>query len=466
MRLTEAMLVRKSCGALAAAIITALLTLSILPAEAGFMFHQQNRRDVGGVLIDTEGVLHALEPSKELLNDVVEARRKALEPIADQLKAEAPMRKISLKQLFADVKRHHETSIEELPQELLYLGGLQRVQYVFVYPDDNDIVIAGPAEGWVVNDRADTVGETTGLPVLHLEDLIVAMRSAFAPQPQPISCSIDPRPEGIQKLRAFLAEKAKERDGLGPNPEKTLLEIEELLGPQIISVEGVPDTCRFARVLVGADYQMKRIAMGLQESPIRGLSSYLNMVRSPRNSQMMPRWWLAPKYDAIAVSEDGLAFELRGPGVQAMTEDELVTAEGERTATGKANPVAKNWADTFTEKYPELCKEETTFGMLRNCIDLAVIAALVRKHNLAEVAQFDMEYILDGDKLLLTAYNPPRTVPTQASAVKRGRNWIVSASGGVDVNPWPIVEKDVKVPELSKTRDDAIPPAGAGWIWN
>ena len=39
---------------------------------------------------------------------------------------------------------------------------------------------------------------------------------------------------------------------------------------------------------------------------------------------MMPRWWLACDYEPLARSEDGLAWELRGNGVQAKTEDSLV----------------------------------------------------------------------------------------------------------------------------------------------
>ncbi len=37
----------------------------------------------------------------------------------------------------------------------------------------------------------------------------------------------------------------------------------------------------------------------------------------------MQRWWLEPNYDALLVSPDGLAFELRGASVKAITEEDL-----------------------------------------------------------------------------------------------------------------------------------------------
>ena len=35
---------------------------------------------------------------------------------------------------------------------MLTLAGLQRVRYVFVYPESGDLVLAGPAGDWYVND--------------------------------------------------------------------------------------------------------------------------------------------------------------------------------------------------------------------------------------------------------------------------------------------------------------------------
>ncbi len=58
-----------------------------------------------------------------------------------------------------------------------YLAGLQRIDYVFVFPEAHDIVIAGPAEGFAEDGAGRTVGLTTGRPPLRLDDLMVALRA-------------------------------------------------------------------------------------------------------------------------------------------------------------------------------------------------------------------------------------------------------------------------------------------------
>ena len=154
--------------------------------------------------------------------------------------------------------------------------------------------------------------------------------------------------------------------------------IEQALGPQTITVAGVPDTSHFARVLVAADYRMKRLAMGFEEPPMTGLPSFLQMMKSApgRARAMMPRWWLAPDYDALLSDAEGLAFEFGKAGVQAMTEEQAVDSAGQKRSAGHENPLAKKWADNMTARYEALSTKDTIFGQLRNCMDLAVVAAL------------------------------------------------------------------------------------------
>ena len=64
------------------------------------------------------------------------------------------------------------------PAELILLGGLQEIRYIFVYPEQKDIVLVGPAEGWKVDERGNIVGKTTGRPVMNLDDLVIALRAA------------------------------------------------------------------------------------------------------------------------------------------------------------------------------------------------------------------------------------------------------------------------------------------------
>ena len=111
----------------------------------------------------------------------------------------------------------------------------------------------------------------------------------------------------------------------------------------------------------------------------------------------MPRWWLAADYDSLLTDPAGLSWELQKASVKAMTEDEFISANGQRKATGHANPTAQKWADNMTAHYDELSAKDSIFGQLRNCMDLAVVTALISKENLTEKCGWSMPLLLNPD---------------------------------------------------------------------
>ena len=99
---------------------------------------------------------------------------------------------------------------ESPTDEMKYLAGLTRLQYVFYYPETKDIVIAGPAEGFFPDPSGRVLGMNSGRAVLELQDLVAAMR-AFPPegkQTHVISVSIDPTQEGLQRMQQWLADRS------------------------------------------------------------------------------------------------------------------------------------------------------------------------------------------------------------------------------------------------------------------
>jgi hypothetical protein len=60
----------------------------------------------------------------------------------------------------------------------------------------------------------------------------------------------------------------------------------------------------------------------------------------------------------------------------------------------------------------------------------------------------------------------PKSVATVASGLKKGRTWVLSASGGVMVQPWQFAAATRDDAALAGARDSAI--AGrpeTGWRW-
>ncbi|HEY5314974.1 MAG TPA: DUF1598 domain-containing protein, partial [Pirellulales bacterium] len=344
-----------------------------------------------------------------------------------------------------------------------YVAGLQRIRYVFVYPEQNDIVIAGYAESWKVDAHGNTVGATTGRPVMLVDDLAVALRTVRSGAGE-ISCSIDPTPEGVARLHDYAAKMQAIN-----NPQLEAHTIEQLLGPQTITITGVAPTTHFARVLVAADYRMKRLGMKLDPAPIPGLPSYVDMIRpSSRGMQTMtPRWWMVPSYDPLLTDAGGLAWEIRRASVKALTEETYLGDPASKAHATKINPVAQAWANNFTAHFDDLSLKDTIFGQLRNCMDLAVLGALVVKQDLCGKAGYQMPLWLDDVNLPTADMPTPRTTDTQVSFAKRGSHWIVTASGGVQLGLEQLVAHAQPSDKLDPVRERAKPAAEPQrWWWD
>jgi hypothetical protein len=405
-------------------------------------------RAVGGVSIDAEGMLR--NATLDEFGKLRQVRAEVLAAVPDGLDQAADMRTISLRRLNEAIRRCHESG-KPLPAEMECLGGLLEIHYVLVYPEQNDIVLVGPAEAWKLDQRGAVVGAKTGRPVMLLVDLIEALRAAGAPVRSVITCSIDPTPEGLQRLQRHVG-------GLRTigQPQATAMGIEQQLGPQKISVTGVPDTSHFARVMIGADYRMKRIGMGIEPAPVRDLPAFTQLMRASGRGMrnMLPRWWLAPDYEAVLRDADGLAWELRGSSVKTMTESDAVAARGAGGQAGRADPAAEKWAEIMTERYDQLALADPVFGQLRNCMDLAVVAALIVKEDLAAKAGASLPMLMDENGLETTKLPAPKQVESKATLARQGRNWMI-ACGGVEINPWAIVDKAQPSDRLATVRTEA-----------
>lgn len=418
------------------------------------------RQAVGGISIDAKGVLDNAERDH---NGLRQFWLDLLRPVPEKLNHQANLRKISLRGLAEVLAGMNDQAA--LPDEVRFLAGLQRIEYIMVYPQLNDIVLVGFGEGWKIDDRGNMVGVTTGRPVMQLDDLLVALRTAKQAGREAITCSIDPTPEGLARLQRMSGDITQ----FTPDPKLAGSRIKEALGPQKISFNVVPPTSRFAHVMLAADYRMKRIGMAFDAAPVRGLPSYLNMIKGTAaraSHNMLPRWWLTTNYQPLLTDNEGLAWQLRGPGVKAMSEDDFLGANGQVQHTGKASPAAQKWADLMTKKYDELSLREPVFGELRNCMDLAVIAALIFKENLAAKASLDLAPFLDADAYPTEAFNVPKQVETQVSYVKGSNVVLLSASGGVELNTWGVAAQSEKTDELEPVRSQVAEGRSKSWWWN
>ncbi len=384
------------------------------------------------------------------------------------------LRLVSLKRLEQEVARRLETG-EPLPADIRHLAGLQQIQFVFTYPETGDIVIAGPAEGFRVNTTTGTaIGATSGHPVLQLDDLVTVLRAFTAEGGGVIGCSIDPRPEGLQRINDFVA-RSNRKGSLSPAAVKNWTsQLGNALGRQDITVTGVPADSRVARVMVEADYKMKLIGIGQLDAGthVPGIFSLMNADEQTASSLDALRWELTMSYRQVLHSTAGDAFQLVGRSVLCQSENQFVNNDGQRVSTGKSNGSNQTFAQNFTEHYVELSRKDRVFADLQNIFDLALVAALVNRQGLAEQAGWDIG-VFGNHKEFQPAVHPvPRTVDSVVNhRVYNGKDVVVQVAGGVRADLGGLLADRGRTKSHSKLNGiaPAAQPAGLAsdrWWWD
>ena len=451
---------------LVAVAAVGLLTQQVSFAVAG------GGAQAAGVEIGPDGVLRTKvvpDPTGELTRTRIEQSRVRL---GGELAHSSKLRKVSLNRLEAAVLARYEKGELET-DDMKYLAGLTEIQYVFYYPETQDIVLAGPAEGFYEDVAGRVVGMESGKAVLQLQDLVVALRAfpASGQKSQVIGCSIDPTQEGLAKMQKFIG-------FIGSNVDRTDTNriangLKENLGLQEVSVLGISPRTHFAQVMVEADYRMKMIGIGL-ENPEAKIDSYISKARpSDVARNALARWYFTPDYESVRVSEDRNALELVGSRVQLIGENERVTAEGVRLAQkASKNQASQIFCNSMTTQYDRLASVAPAFAQLRNCMDMAIVAAYIQNQDFYGQSGHFFDFFSDESEFPVESYEQPKQVETAVNAVWKGNRLMTPIGGGVEINAAKAVSKDVvKVDEngsLAQAQKQlgGVDLADGQWWWD
>lgn len=391
-----------------------------------------------GVLVDAEGVVRPVF-IKDKTGQLDRKRREELagKSLSGELNTYSAMRKVSLRRLEAACEEFVQGD-KHVTSDIDYLAGLQRIDYVFVDPEAGDIVIAGPAEGFVIDAAGRALGTSTGRPPLRLDDLMVALRTIDSGAGT-IGCSIDPRQESLANLQKYLSQTS---NATTPALARAKFEkLHKVLGMQDVRVMGVSPDTHFAELLVEADIHMKRLSIGADPPPVKGFKSHLAMVGAGENT--MQRWWFTPLYDAFKKSDDGLAFEFNGPRVQLMSQEELVSDSGTRSSAAFSHVSGQRFAKQFTDRFPEMAKVTPMFAELQSLFDLAVLAALIQKERLAQKVGWPMALFLDAERATVSTRNVPRQVESVSNYKTIGKSlYVAQVGGGITIDPRTLVNSN------------------------
>lgn len=445
---------------LASLMMAALAVVAMAPTAPAQVFNQP----VAGVRVNPDGVLQVQTVDGRIGRERLEAARQQL---GKDLAEKSALRKVSLNRLAAAIEEAKQQG-EELSDAMRAMAGLTAVRYVFFYPETGDIVLAGPAEGFIEDAAGRVRGIESGLPTILLEDVVTALR-AFPPRQRGssvISVSIDPTEEGLKRLNQALARAGAVRRG----GERALTEtLKNNLGLQTVTIHGIPATTHFAQVLVEADYRMKLIGIGLERLP-NGMPSYTERsLGKPGAANAMERWYFEPSYDNVLVSEDGLGMELVGEGVRLVGAAEVVTAEGKRQERARGNRASQEFCEDFTNRFGEIAESVPVYAQLRNLMSLSIAAAYIQQKDFVTQAGWDMGPLMDESQLAVEVHTAPHQVETAVNAVWKGNTLLTPLGGGVLIQPKralkeEFVRKDLNG-DLVKPRDEIAPQADAKNVW-
>lgn len=425
-----------------------------------------------GVYVDSQGTLRRVTQLKDntLLSAIHQAARTATANTS--LAVASPLRKVSLTRLEKEAQLRWAMG-KPPTDEMLYLAGIYEVKYILVYPEQNEIVLAGPAGAWQANAEGRVVNQDTGRPVLHLDDLVVLLRNAVSENGR-FGCAITPTQEGLKKSQEYLAQTSdkplhpRQRDGW-------LKGLRDAIGKQEIDVYGISPETRAGRILVEADYHMKRIGMGLEDGTA-GVPSYLEMVTIPPGGSPPPmdvlRWWFTLNYRAVQGTKERNAFELVGPGVQVQSENELLDDQGNRIHTGASSSLNSTFARNFTKEYAALSVKYPIYGELKNIFDLALACSLMEKERMADQVGWHMTHF-NKTYQVSTAPAPKDVETIMNMRVIDRKHIIAGVSGGVRFDPAEIlVAENLKIDEYGLMKADhqaAKTPEDLphhGWWWD
>ena len=357
-----------------------------------------------------------------------------------------------------------------------HLCGITRISGYIVDKKNKDIILFGQVD--------------PDYPTLYLDDFVVALRNSrmvyarlkgrtyYYSAP---GCSIDPNPKILRELQQ-LSEKI---GGINdPDKKRNAFEEWKAIGgsPQKVRVMGVPLDTRFAKVMVDADYYMKRLVDGSEKLDIPGFISLMDMSIKESELQLqsgdaddlrggsISRFWFCPGESTF--DEDDDATFLTSCKVKLLTEEEFLTEKDSIAGMGRQNPMARKFADSFSAHYQEIAAQRSIYKEMEGLFRFVAIANLMRDQKATSSAGCKLSYL--GGSYKVGSVPTSRTLPgitsvkviTNEEKTEIGRSvsylWHMSCGGvSMDVHPKRI-RATRTVTTSSKTSESKRGVAKAG----
>ena len=339
------------------------------------------------------------------------------------------------------------------------LCGITQVTGYLTDDETRDVIVIG---------RVDP-----SLPPLHLDDLAIALRNVWLTYARtegrtryysPPGCSIDPNPENLRELQRV---GTNMHDSATSDKMDSALDQWSKIGrrPQSVRVMGVPFDSRFAKVMVDADYYMKRLVNGSVALGISGFQSLGEMTAEVVRQELakgsetssipehsLNRFWFSPGESTY--EEDDGVITLKSCRVKLLTEEEFVTEHGRVAGFGRPSSLAAKFARGFTDHYDQIAAARPIYKELEGLFRLVALARLMDD---GHASSGGLTYLLKSHRVatapvsrqVLGLTNLRRIVETKDTASGKATISVVLQScGGVSMDVRP---KRVGRPARPKT---------------
>ncbi len=298
---------------------------------------------------------------------------------------------------------------DNCPEKLLQIDGMTRIVGFIVDSDNTDIILIGKKQ-----DNA---------PPLYLENFVLALRKAWdlilfedengmihrnVIDKTPIGCSIDPKKETDKKWSEF--NEKYNSDGLqtiasSEEARKVQAEFQEMANDwveicqeyQDVRVDGLYHNTMFSQIMVEADYYMKRLVDGSVKLDIDGFKSLTELKAEEGSSSSkisMNRFWFKPGENIFIETENEDAVFLKKSPVTLLTEEEFLNNAGIRKGKGKGDPLATEFAESFTDNYFIIKRIKPIYQELEGLCRFVAVTMLMEQRKAALPSGGILDYYL------------------------------------------------------------------------
>jgi hypothetical protein len=337
---------------------------------------------------------------------------------------------------------------KKIIRQIQSVGGITRICGFVFDEKTNEVILHGIAEN--------------GVPEMTFDDFVVILRNVWLKYAQRTDntitytypgCSIDPDPDVLGKLRTLEAEIMGLNDT--QQVEKVVKKwMQTCKEPQAVRVLGMPFNCNVAKVLVDADYHMKRVTDGTDSLGIPGLESYSSMMLEDAKRCALSgkplsvvstsnRFWFYP--GNLVVEKKDNSYLLTDCEVILLTELQYAR-QSENNAF--VDRYAERFAADFTALFDQIADKRPIYRQLEQEFQLVAVAKAIYEERSGSI--YGLDYLLNeypvvkSDVAPRLAGNPSIrrfSHTTQTGNVIHSLSLRQPSCGGVAINAEPKIKE-------------------------